>query len=433
MHSIYPIFEGLQHGFYASSAKKAENSAKAQKNPFLVVLFQTTEGWQTIAIINRALKATGSSSLSWKTRAVIYVAPSILALTKGSGLLPEQLGTLYYLSGVVSAAVLLYFGHTFFAVPALLTLAIGYADRQGLLPALLKRTLDQSLEPLIMVLGLFVGGLYDRCFSAFYLAHLGANTYLSSQGIGKPKQLILQERRLTPQIVQDFLERKIDLKINRHHIHCKPSSLTTSAEDSPLKDKVLHCLQKERNAWMRSFYNEQKETFDPETKKMLDSNDETFYGMFINSVRDQFHVGQVDCENNNTSTSDPLIAYLMEEYVVGSPFWRRHQLGDCTETLKAACGASETLKADFYQFWNEWIDRQEIGETEKGLLREELASKRLYSMPLEEDGMPESGFLQLMLFDMGIAEKASLRANDLHPTRMEIVIPANNSELTLLN
>ncbi len=88
-------------------------------------------------------------------------------------------------------------------------------------------------------------------------------------------------------------------------------------------------------------------------------------------------------------------------------FWDDHSLDNHTQILIDSIGTPKLPKPDVYAFWQNWIERQQMGELNKEALREELANGRLYSRPLEIDGIFTPEFVTLMLLDMGVVEIGS--------------------------
>ena len=72
---------------------------------------------------------------------------------------------------------------------------------------------------------------------------------------------------------------------------------------------------------------------------------------------------------------------------------------------KGTCplGTSGFRKTDVYDFWRDWITRQQIEEREKELLLKELEEGSLLGRPLETRSRKfTSDLVTLMLVDLGV-------------------------------
>ena len=146
-------------------------------------------------------------------------------------------------------------------------------------------------------------------------------------------------------------------------------------------------------------------------EKIIDFNDLHLPNMYANLYGGPFGLRKAGAENDAAALSDPLIQFFISYFLKGpveSIFWEKHQLEDCTKTLREAFGTAQVPKPEFYDFWNQWIDRQQIEKAAKDTLIDELSNAQLYGQPLERNGRLNSRFIKLMLFDMGIAEKADI-------------------------
>ncbi len=178
----------------------------------------------------------------------------------------------------------------------------------------------------------------------------------------------------------------------------------------PFTDKVLYCLQDERNLWMQQFY---FKTFTnnpaiSEIGKVIDWQDVHNYNSFINFYGDEFGLRKAAADNDDTAVIDPLTKWMISHTLqesIQEQFWVNHRIDDQTQTLIDSIGTSKLPQPEFYDFWKNWIARQQIEESEKEALREELATGNLYNNPIEVDGKITSDFITLMLLDMGIVER----------------------------
>lgn len=183
--------------------------------------------------------------------------------------------------------------------------------------------------------------------------------------------------------------------------------------DIPFRDKVLHCLQDERNLWMQNFYFQSmfQDKKLNQVGKIVDWEDIHNYNVFLNLYGDEFGLRKAAADNDDTALIDPLFKWIVT-YILGEKiqhlFWNGHSLAQQTETVTDSLGTPKLPKPEFYDFWLKWIDRQKIDEPAKEALKDELMMKTtLYDRPIEVDGKVSPEFVSLMLFDMGIAKATS--------------------------
>lgn len=173
----------------------------------------------------------------------------------------------------------------------------------------------------------------------------------------------------------------------------------------PFKDKVLHCLQDERNLWIQRHYFEV--TRNLESLNYIDWNDIHNYNLFVNLWGNDLGLRKTAADNDEAAIIDPLVkllVYYLSKDTIKTPFWKDHTLSDHEKTLIASIGTSKLPKLEVYAFWNEWIERQNIEEDAKQILRDELSNAKLFNIPLEIRGKFNPIFIAPMLYDMGIAE-----------------------------
>lgn len=174
-----------------------------------------------------------------------------------------------------------------------------------------------------------------------------------------------------------------------------------------LRDKVLHCLQDERNRWMQAFY-----------KKVMENNllahladwlDIHMYNIFINCYGDRFGLRKTAAENDDSAIVEPLFKFMLTmvtEKGLDRLFWADHQQEDLIHTLLPAIGTPQLPKPDIIAYLLKWITRQEdMTIDEKGKFVEDLADGYFLEEPLEnQQGRFNPNILALMLFDMGILQ-----------------------------
>lgn len=186
----------------------------------------------------------------------------------------------------------------------------------------------------------------------------------------------------------------------------------------PLEDKVLYCLQDERNLWMQGFFNHSilRHPVGVFMGKVIDLHDVHSYNYFLNLYGDEFGLRKAGADNDDAAIIG-LLYKLFISHTIGkfikAAFWEDHRVDTLTETVVDAIGTfkqgkmktAKVPRDKIYTFWQEWIQRQPITGLEKEHLLEELGQGKLYGRWLEYDnGTMDSSFVQAMLYDMGIAE-----------------------------
>lgn len=179
--------------------------------------------------------------------------------------------------------------------------------------------------------------------------------------------------------------------------------------DIPFRDKIAYCLQDERNLWMQKFYalSFTQSPIGARIGQIIDRHDVHNYNTFINLYGDEFGLRKAAAENDDTALIDPLTKWIISWTLKGRiqrAFWNEHSLNHHTQILIDSIGTPKLPRPELYAFWQNWIERQYIDEPAKEILREELATGRLYGRPLEMDRECTPEFVTLMLLDMGIVE-----------------------------
>ena len=184
----------------------------------------------------------------------------------------------------------------------------------------------------------------------------------------------------------------------------------------PLSDKIAYCLQDERNLWMQGFYSRIAQNQVGNTVgKVIDWHDIHNYNRFLSLHGDEFGLRKAAADNDDSTMIDSAMKWIMGRLSSGALqdwFWREHTLYDQTQTVIDSIGTPKLPKPEVYEFWWNWIDRQEIETEAKAALQEELADGTLYGAPIERNGRMTYEFATLMLLDMGIAEIEPLQTNE---------------------
>jgi hypothetical protein len=557
---ITPIVQGIGCSIISTEEKRLEDSLRAGGNTYLSAGLQAFQGSKTLDFANKALEAAELPTFSWVGKSVIHLTPFLLAVLKNKVNIPEkmrpvlaffynQLSNLYQIANVVCSLALLFFGQTFFAIPALLILGLGFMDRNGWLPYQFRQLLHRCSQPLTIVTGLVTGGILDRIFAALNALSWGANLYLARQRM--LRNTFTVQKNLTPQMITDFFQGKFTITINKKFVHYNPfppvpnidiqllierfdeidwnkhlpvlrrkfasdarfierhknpdlktdkeiidiaknslqTFITTVKErrilqgepadydklhnylkiitkhiegqnddvtrtdmilrlaieggeycgpgkfeaaesvyaqtigenpDIPFEDKALCCLQDERNIWAQKFYNEAvvANRAMAQAGALVDWHDVHNFNAFLNVYGDEFGLRKAGADNDDSAIVDPLlklfISYQLNDWLQGR-FWKDHTLRNHTDTLIESIGTPKLPKPEFYAFWQQWIERQKIGNSEKRRLTAELENARLCGKDLETGGRIRSDFVALMLLDMGIAEIAPKDVPNLNP------------------
>lgn len=176
--------------------------------------------------------------------------------------------------------------------------------------------------------------------------------------------------------------------------------------EMPIVEKILHCLQDERNRWMQAFYAE-TQRLNP-LIRLLDWQDIHIYNIFLNCYGDAFGLRKTAAENDDSAIVDALAKCLISWLLQGileEGFWGDHQLENLNQTLLEVAGTNRLPFGKLYDFWIGWIDRQHIDAEQKRTLTDELKLEHsLLGEPLLIDNRFNPQFISLMLFDIGIAQ-----------------------------
>lgn len=231
INSIFSGFEGLNNSIGLIELKRMEDSVRAGANNFDTAFLQLVQGFRVLDVLDKAYQTAGLPPFYWGNRCVICLTPLLLATLKSTRLVPSNikpaltffqnhLSDLYQIATVVSSIALFFFGQHFFAISSLSVLGVGVMDRNGWLPLPFRDALHQSTVPVSIAMSLISGGLLSRICGLCQLFLWYANTSVScknNSGSGFAVQ-----KNLTPQIVEDFFEGKLNLKVNRSFIHYNP-------------------------------------------------------------------------------------------------------------------------------------------------------------------------------------------------------------------
>lgn len=176
-----------------------------------------------------------------------------------------------------------------------------------------------------------------------------------------------------------------------------------------LRDKIVSCLQDERNAWMQRLYFEAVVQNLAFVGRVIDQYDVHNYNAFANhfDCDGEFGLRKAAADNDDLARVDPLTKSLYSYFYkeeLRARFWAKHGVSHHAQIVTDAIGASALPKPEIYDFWREWIRRQSISESQKEALEEELGCGKLYGCALETKEKITPKFVTLMLLDMGIVE-----------------------------
>lgn len=179
----------------------------------------------------------------------------------------------------------------------------------------------------------------------------------------------------------------------------------------PLEMKVLNCLQDVRNLWMEASYSgmfhlqERQGAIRSSFYKVLAPEDQHTYNTFVNVFGRTLGLRNAAASNDEMASVGPLTQLIVAAFYekkIQQRFWEEHTPYWLSSALSEAIGTARIPKSDVYDWWRNWIERQEISSTDKESLKEKLSNGFLFGMSLERKGKITPYFARLMLLDMGI-------------------------------
>jgi hypothetical protein len=180
------------------------------------------------------------------------------------------------------------------------------------------------------------------------------------------------------------------------------------------EDKIIYCLQCARNQWMQGWYEEicQTTQLGRIIGWFIDWRDVHNYNKFISFYGAQFGVRSGAADNDDTvAMIDPLFKWLMSQLgtnMMLPVFWAEYNLEKHIEVLRDSIGTAHIAEYEFFVFWSNWIERQDLSPRDREALQEELMTERLFGESFRDDaGKISSKFITLMLLDMGIVVERS--------------------------
>jgi len=180
--------------------------------------------------------------------------------------------------------------------------------------------------------------------------------------------------------------------------------------DIPFRDKIAYCLQNERNQWMERLYTDgtQSSALFRTVGRVVDLQDVHNYNFFLNLFGDELGLRKAAADNDETAIFDPLEKWIISlnlKGIVQRKFWEEHSLTRHVQILidSIGTGTQSISRGDVYNFWRDWIRRQNMSEVDKEWHISELGEGRLFDEDLETDDRKFNPTLvNLMLVDLGI-------------------------------
>ncbi len=197
------------------------------------------------------------------------------------------------------------------------------------------------------------------------------------------------------------------------------SSLMTSSIDLPIETKILHSLQQFRKSIFQGIYTEiwTQQASLGMAGQILDFQDVHVFNQFVIYAGASFGLPLQGAADDNTVNSTPIkTAYaksLMSSFMIPL-FWKGGAIiltpfegytkASILKHLREQFGTELLPKPDFYGWWMDWIDKQNITEENKEQLATELSESppKLFGKPFEVDGVLQDLFIEAMLVDIGI-------------------------------
>ncbi|NGX40000.1 MAG: hypothetical protein KR126chlam1_01340 [Chlamydiae bacterium] len=185
------------------------------------------------------------------------------------------------------------------------------------------------------------------------------------------------------------------------------ASLAGKAQELPFRVKVLSALQDQRNKVIEFLYTFEVKTAGDSIGQLVDFQDVHIYNTFRNLYGEDKGLRKGGADNDSLAVIDPLRGLIIN-YTFGlgvnKAFWQVHDQRIIGET-KEAIGTSRLPKPEFYQWWRDWIQRQNIESSTKQALEENLSNGSLLGVPLENASKIDDRFILAMLIDMGVLQR----------------------------
>ena len=196
------------------------------------------------------------------------------------------------------------------------------------------------------------------------------------------------------------------------------SSLVDGISDLNLETKILHSLQEERLRLFHQIYFVIWNLNRPMQFLgwLMDYQDIHIFNQTAFGLSSTLGLPDHGAEDDNTIDPSPVLRGIQNFSLspIKEMFWDgilevNESVTGCYTTevildhFSISIGTALLPKQEFYQWWGEWIERQDISPEEKDELTRELTEDQtLYGVPFEVNEQIQIPFIKAMLLEMGI-------------------------------
>lgn len=221
------------------------------------------------------------------------------------------------------------------------------------------------------------------------------------------------------------------------------AAMTEGGTEISLRIKVLNALQSDRNAKMQGMYSEvmkiMQEGADLQIpphfgifdriiltlgsgyfklyRFLFDLQDVHYYNAFLNFYGHEFGLRKAGADNDSLAVRQPAMQ-LAIDYTAMSLFrdffWQSHNMQSTVKLIQDSIGTARMPKPEIYEWWRQWIERQDIEASAKNALRDEFEGfQTIYGRRLENyEHKIKDEFVLAMLFDMGVFHKRPVESSE---------------------
>lgn len=220
------------------------------------------------------------------------------------------------------------------------------------------------------------------------------------------------------------------------------AAMAERGSEIPLRIKVLNALQSDRNAKMQEMYCDALSMIRlildspiPECTLsdrilvimarwyfkiydlLFDLQDVHFYNAFLNFYGHEFGLRKGGADNDSLAIRQPALQLILDNTFVGAfreRFWSQHSKESTVKLIQDSIGTARMPKPEIYEWWRQWIERQDIEGPAKEALREEFEGfQTIYGSRLHDyEGKIKDEFVLAMLFDMGVFQKRAVESGE---------------------
>lgn len=188
------------------------------------------------------------------------------------------------------------------------------------------------------------------------------------------------------------------------------ASLIGETDDIPFRQKILNALQDFRTMQFQGIYNRLITALaDHPMVAAIDLHDVHIYNQVLNLYGSDFGLRSAGAENDSAAVVDPGARLMASQAIqmFNQVFWTEvYTQHKVIQHLQEVIGTKLLPWEGVYQWWQEWITRQEISATQKDAYRAELANAQILGRTIENSYRSTryiaSDVLKAMLIDMGI-------------------------------